>query len=824
MISFRPLVFILFFISAISIAYFFKSDKTYIQDDPELAEIIKKVKRDPSGTNLENLNLKIRAIWTNKCFSCHSSEKMKGELALDTYEGVIAGGIDGPILVKGDASKSDIIRRLKLPKGHHDAMPSKGEPLSSLQIKAIALWIDKGAIWSSQNTKLFYEAPLQLNKPILPSHKTLANPVDILVDDYFKKNKIKWPQPISDGLFVRKVYLDVTGLLPSPDEVVQFSNDRSQHKREVLVHNLLSRNEEYTIHWMSFWNDLLRNDYTGPGYITGGRKQITQWLYQSLKEDSSYIGMVKDLIHPDQASEGFIKGIEWRGEVNSSQRTEMQAAQNVSQSLLGTNLKCASCHNSFVNNISLEQSYGFASIFSKKPLELHRCDAPTGRFAKARFLYPSLGEITADSLQDRLAQLAEYITKPSNGRLYRTLVNRIWYTLFGRGIIGTLDDMDQKAWDQTILDYIAADFRDQGTSLKKLLVTILTSKTYQLPNVDYGPIDQMNRPEFIFKGPAARKIHAEQLADAISQVLVPMYEGVAFDPRETKLPAYWIWHHTLKYDRRVLPEPGVIYLRKTFNLKQLQNLESAKLIVTADYTFKAYLNGTEIVQSTDIRKFSPIDISAFIRKGKNVIAIEAQNDGPIANPAGVLLHARIISNLTDTLSIYSDNTWVTTDSTVQTSWNQITFDDKKWKKAHGYSSFQNSPWGKLLRFNINGSQYQPIRASQVIADPFQLALGRPTRENVTTKRSEEPGLLQSITLSNHPLMHARIDEGAEKWAIKYTSNTAQLIHDLYLSLLCRIPDKRELNLLLEYLRSVDAKEGIEDIIWSIVVSPEFQFI
>ena len=142
-----------------------------------------------------------------------------------------------------------------------------------------------------------------------------------------------------------------------------------------MVHQLLSRNEDYTMHWLSYWNDILRNDYSGPGFITeAGSKSPLAISFPP--ENSTYEAMVKDLIHPNPGSEkGFIKGIAWRGEVNSSQRTEMQAAQNVSQSLLGINLKCASCHNSFVNNITLEQSYGFASIFSRKPLEMHRCDA-----------------------------------------------------------------------------------------------------------------------------------------------------------------------------------------------------------------------------------------------------------------------------------------------------------------------------------------------------------------------------------------------------------------------------------------------------------------
>ena len=823
MTAYKPILFILLVTLAIAV-YYFKSDSSTGQEDPELVDIVNKVKQDPSTVNLENLNLKIRAIWTTKCFSCHSSEKMKGELALDYYEGVMDGGEDGPILIKGKASRSEIIRRIKLPQGHHDAMPAKGEPLTPFQIKAIALWIDKGAIWSTQKTKLFYEAPLSLVKPTLPKSKSFSNPVDILVDDYFRKNKIKWPELIADGNFIRKVFLDVTGLLPTPDEVIIFNNDKSPDKREKIVHQLLSRNEAYTLHWLSYWNDLLRNDYSGPGFITEGRKQITSWLYHSLKNDSTYISMVKDLIHPNPGSEGFIKGIAWRGEVNSSQRTEMQAAQNVSQSLLGINLKCASCHNSFVNNITLEQSYGFASIFSTKPLEMHRCDAPIGKFAQPAFISPELGVITADSLNDRLAQLANLITQPSNGRLYRTIVNRIWHCFFGRGIIGPLDDMDQKAWDQNLLDYLAADFRDKGTSIKNLIALMLTSKTYQLAPVDYGPSSRMNQPGFIFKGPAYRKIHAEQMADAISQVIEPMYEGAAFDPNNMNVPAYWIWHHTLKYDRTVLPEPGKVYLRKSFTLPIDQKIESAKLIATADYKFTAYLNGHEILHGTDIRKFTTTDISVYLQAGKNIVAIEAENDGFMANPAGVLVHARIISDRQDTINIYSDDSWLSTDSIANASWNQIVFNDGSWKKAYRYASFNKSPWGKFVRFNIDGSQQYLMRASQVKADPFQLAMGRPTRENVTTRRNEEPGLLQSITLTNHPLMHQRIAEGALRWSEKYRSDTDELIRRLYLSLLCRLPDSKELATMNNFLKMADNKTGVEDLIWGILVSPEFQFI
>ena len=83
--------------------------------------------------------------------------------------------------------------------------------------------------------------------------------------------------------------------------------------------------------------------------------------------------MVKELVETlSKARKVSSKGIQWRGVVNASQRTEMQAAQNIGQSLMGVNVKCASCHNSFVSNLTLEQSYGFASIFADS---VHRIES-----------------------------------------------------------------------------------------------------------------------------------------------------------------------------------------------------------------------------------------------------------------------------------------------------------------------------------------------------------------------------------------------------------------------------------------------------------------
>src|SRR5207249_2105123 len=83
---------------------------------------------------------------------------------------------------------------------------------------------------------------------------------------------------------------------------------------------------------------------------------------------------------PTPESAGFAQGIVWRGVVNASQTPQMQAAQNISQVFMGVNLKCASCHDSFINDWMLSDSYGLAGIYSDEPLEMVHCDKPTGHF------------------------------------------------------------------------------------------------------------------------------------------------------------------------------------------------------------------------------------------------------------------------------------------------------------------------------------------------------------------------------------------------------------------------------------------------------------
>ncbi|MBY5959591.1 DUF1549 domain-containing protein [Membranicola marinus] len=462
----------------------------------------------------------VRTVFAHTCYRCHSSDKIKGGLRLDDRKLVFKGGENGPVITAGDPENSELIRRISLPKGHDDVMPNKGDLLTPAQIKMISIWVQNGAWWpeNAEDLKIFRNAPLAPRYPEWPADTSrFDNKIDVWVDQYFSSKNLSWDEPVDDRTYLRRIYLDIVGLNPSSEEIHQFVEDPHPEKRQKWARELLDQEESYALHWLTFWNDILRNDYTGTGYITKGRYGITEWLFKSLVDNKPYQDMARELLSPDESSKGFIAGIQWRGVVNASQRTEMQAAQNVAQVMLGLNLKCASCHDSFISDWKLKDAYGFANIFSEVTMEINRCDKPTGEMAETRLLWKELGTIDSTaSRENRLEEMATKLTDTNNGRLYRTMVNRIWAQLMGRGIVEPVDEMDQLPWSQDLLDWLAVNFVGNGFDLKNLIYTIVTSRAYQLPAI---PVDNnlaLREEGYTFRGPVLRKITAEQFSDMVS--------------------------------------------------------------------------------------------------------------------------------------------------------------------------------------------------------------------------------------------------------------------------------------------------------------------
>ena len=448
------------------------------------------------------------------CAECHTNGTYKNSFSLDTREAILRK----KAVVPGKSAESELFKRITS-SDKEMRMPPKGPPLTAKEIDLVKAWIDQGLPWEPGFTfkKSVYLAPLKPRKVELPvAMNGRTHPIDRLVDAYFAKNKMAFPEVADDVTFLRRAFLDVIGQLPAPTETDAFLADSANAKRQAIVGRLLNDTRAYADHWLAMWNDLLRNDYAGTGYIDGGRKQISAWLYKSLVENKPYDQFVRELIAPTADSEGFIKGIKWRGDVNASQVTELQFAQNVAQVFFGVNLKCASCHDSFIDSWKLDDAYSLAAVIADKPLEIHRCDKPQGKTATARFLFPELGNI--DNKQPkakRLEETAKLVTHPENGRFTRTIVNRIWHRLMGHGLVHPVDAMGTPPWSEDLLDYLAVWFADNKYDLKKLIEHIATSKIYQARTaIKTSELGEA----YVFHGPEVKRLTAEQFIDAVWQI------------------------------------------------------------------------------------------------------------------------------------------------------------------------------------------------------------------------------------------------------------------------------------------------------------------
>lgn len=454
----------------------------------------------------------VAPVLRKHCGKCHTNGVAKGDFSMDTRRALLAS----EAVIPGKADQSDLIERIKSDEKEFK-MPPEGARLTQQEVKALTQWVNQGADWDESFSfrQSTFQRPLKLRPVALPpAQPGYEHPIDRIVKAYWDENKVS-PAPVTDDLtFIRRVYMDIVGLLPPVEEVERFKSDKNPTKRSLLIQKLLDDRSAYASHWLTFWNDLLRNDYKGTGFIDGGRKPISKWLYEALLSNKPYDRFVHELVSPTPESEGFIYGIQWRGRVNASQVREVQFAQNVGQVFFGANLKCASCHDSFIDNWKLEDAYGMAAIVAESPLEMNRCDNPTGKMAQPRFMFPELGSIDAKaSKPDRLNQTADLVVHPDNGRLRRTIVNRIWQRMMGRGIVHPVDALGTPGWNEELLDYLAGYLVDQGHDLKKLMAHIATSRAYQVVCSPHS--ENVSVEDYVFIGPELKRLTAEQFTDAL---------------------------------------------------------------------------------------------------------------------------------------------------------------------------------------------------------------------------------------------------------------------------------------------------------------------
>ena len=769
------------------------------------------------------------------CVKCHAGDQKKGGLSLNTRETTLVGGESGKVLVVGKSAESELIKRLT--SNDPDVMmPPQGPRVAVEQVALLKKWIDEGLTWERGFTfgPRPYEPPLKPRRPELPVAVTgRSHPVDRIIDAYGTSMKLPRPKEIDEATFARRLHLDLIGLLPEPKELDKFLADQAADKRTRLVSELLSRDIQYAEHWLTFWNDLLRNDYTGTGFITGGRKQITKWLYQALVTNKPYDQFARELIAPPTPeSAGFGEGIRWRGEVSAGQTVEIQFAQSVGQSFLGINLKCASCHDSFIDRWTLDEAYGLAAVFAQRPLEIHRCDKPVGRQAKAAWLFPELGQVDAASSQpERLKQLATLMTHPENGRFSSTIVNRLWHRLMGRGLVHPTDAMQTEPWNTDLLDYLASDLVEKRYDLKQTMELIVTSQAYQ--SQTQVVTQTTDDAGYVYAGPRAKRLTAEQFFDAVWQLTdsaptridAQVIRGKLVSGTEVATPliAKWIWAYA---DAEKSPAGEAFAFKVTWDLQAIP--QQAVAVITCDNSFVFSINGVQVESGENWEQPQAVLITSRLKAGPNEILVVGRNGGSEPNLAGLFCELLATAADGQVLSLGTNETW-TYSKTLPDANGKYKKPPTDWQPAslvtqHPVWSTRLDPViGSLLQQAAQSGNLM-VRASLVKCDFLMKSLGRPNRDQIVSVRPEMLTTLEAIDLSNGETLADTLTRGAKKLVARQWDSPAGFAKWLWRYALSRDPTPQEVESVTAALGDQLTEQGIEDVLWAAIMLPEFQLV
>jgi cytochrome c553 len=827
----------------------------------------------------------VQPILERSCARCHARGRTRGGFSIESREMLLKGGDNGPAIVLGRSDESELVA-LVAGLDPENVMPQKGSRLTDEQIGILRAWIDQGASWTA-GVSFARAAPrnLEPRRPAVASTDGGVHPIDRLLAPYYAAHNIPPSSPAGDRALIRRMYLDVVGQLPAPDAVRAFVADVRADKRTRLVQQLLADRVGYAEHWLTFWNDLLRNDYRGTGYIDGGREQITAWLYSSLVTNVPFDRFVAQLVDPVPGSAGFSKGIVWRGVVNASQTPEMQAAQNISQVFMGVNLKCASCHDSFVNDWQLSDAYGMASIYADQPLQMVECDKPTGETAKVKFLYSQVAAIDpAAPKAQRLKQLATALTGERNGRLSRTFVNRVWARLMGRGLVEPVDDMEREAWHPDLLDWLAEDFVVSGYNARALLERILTSDAYQRAAVDLP--DRVDA--YTFQGPAVRRLTAEQFVDALGAVTgvwqatpagdfdftvagsdgAPAARGLWIQaPRgrarsranagssaaplniasrfSGTAPAASAANRTAAISIAPRTDEGTKAAQSPWFARGRFSLDvqpaTAHVLVAADRSYVLYVNGEKVTEQKKPAAARLVDVGAHVQRGDNVIAVAVglpaadadESPAPAAATAAgdglftqVLIRRRFAASAPIETADIPRRAWRVSPA-AEDGWERQAFEDAAWALASARAartSDSASSHLAIARALATAGRVGRTRAALTVADPLTTALGRPSREQVVTSRSTPATTLQALELLNGGTLAEYIARAAGELMAESAGSPAAMVDLVYLRALGRAPTEDEARTCGAMLGTRLERAGVEDLLWAIAMLPEFQLI
>lgn len=369
--------------------------------------------------------------------------------------------------------------------------------------------------------------------------------IDAMLEASHKDAKIAPARVTTDEEFIRRVTLDVTGKLPSPEQVVAFRESKNKQKRAELVDSLLT-SPDYARNWARYWKDVIQYHATAqnPGLVRF--PSLEDWLTEQFRKNRPW----------DEVSTELITATGNTGEngaavlVGAHQAQAVELAGEVSRIFMGVQIQCAQCHDHPTDEWKREQFHQFAAFFGGLQARQNR-NAENGpsldvteRKGAVSYRMPDLKDpqvqipvapkfflVSSESpLPPRLTSTelrklaASYVTGQDNPWFAKAFVNRVWYSLMGDGFVNPVDDLGptRETNNPEVMDALAEGFAQGGYDVRWLFQTILNTKTYQR---EFRSIDTASgKTPFAANCPS--RLRADQILDSLAQALNLKFDNV----------------------------------------------------------------------------------------------------------------------------------------------------------------------------------------------------------------------------------------------------------------------------------------------------------
>lgn len=550
----------------------------------------------PDASAKIDFEKQVLPILERSCFECHSSKlkKPKGGIRLDDLEAIREKSQTDNLVLPHKASKSALVKSISRKAGDEDLMPppNDGKPLSADEISLIRRWVEEGAnfgSWTSMHAKEV--SVTTLNEAVdMSKLQAVAARIDQLIEQDLGKHAEE-PRPFaSEFVWLRRVYLDLIGRIPTSDEAKLFIAAKDADKRGRLINQLLASNGHVS-HMFNYWCDLLRAKDSLAEGVQGDF--YLAWIKQSVRDNKPFDAWTRDLLSPE--------GYGWRSPAAGYYlRDGENRAANIESTatlFLGTQISCAQCHDHPYSRWTRKEYHQFlawtsgiktaskeAAVGAVDEKEIREAAEHYGRLANAKMDYDYErklkyrrirdalltlqraaggagvvnGEAEAAKLPDdyqyadgkpgdvipaavlygspppasaRPAEtLAAWVTAPNNTRFTLTLANRLWAKVFGVPFAGRVDQVREVAdcANPDLAQYLVNVVRESKYDVRQILRIFCLTKAYQR---EAGLPPKDSTVAYRFPGPVVRRLSAEQVWDSMMALAVKDIDAkLNFDP------------------------------------------------------------------------------------------------------------------------------------------------------------------------------------------------------------------------------------------------------------------------------------------------------